>query len=473
MLISQLFASCDLKSEIKNKDIKLITDDSRKCSEGSIFVCHNSAKEYVNEALKNGADLVVAEEKICDSCVVVHDTRIAYAELCAAYFGHCHKNIKMIGVTGTNGKTTTANMIYTVLSLSGKKCGLMGTVKNNICCEEKASELTTPDPFELHKMLRALYEWGAEYCVIEASSQGLHQKRLYGIDFYISVLTNISEDHLDYHENMENYVEAKKELFRNSHISIINVDDKYKDEFAAVCKGKVITYSMEKNDADFVAKCQNMNQDGSDYAVVADYLIHRIKINMPGKFNVMNSLAAVAAGYVCNVSLEGCAHALRSFGGVKGRMELIAADVPYKIMIDYAHTPDSLKKVLLTLKNFSHNRIITVFGCGGDRDKEKRPLMGSIASQLSDIVIVTSDNPRSEKPLAIIDDILSGIKNGKKTVYIHENRKKAIEYALKIAQKDDIILLAGKGHETSQKNEKEVIPMDERRIVLDLIDSLR
>ncbi len=469
MLISQLFASCDLKSEIKNKDIKLITDDSRKCCQGSIFVCHNSGKEYLKEALEKGADLVVAEEKLCDSCVVVRDTRKAYAELCAAYFGHCHKNIKMIGVTGTNGKTTTANMIYTVLTLSGKKCGLMGTVANNICLKETASELTTPDPFELHRMLSELYEWGAEYCVVEASSQGLAQQRLYGIRFHMAVLTNISGDHLDYHKTMENYVESKKELFRHSDIALINADDSYKDEFISASSGKLITYSMEKNDADFVAKCQNMSEEGSDYAVVADYLIHRIRINMPGKFNVMNSLAAVAVGYSCDISLESCAHALRSFGGVRGRMELLATQTPYKVIIDYAHTPDSLKKVLLTLRNFPHGRIITVFGCGGDRDKEKRPAMGDIASQLSDIVIVTSDNPRGERPLDIIDDILSGVRKDKKTVYIHENRKKAIEYALKIAQKDDIILLAGKGHEASQKKGDEIIPMDERQIVSDYI----
>ena len=470
MLISQLFGLCDLKSEVKDKDIKLITDDSRKCCEGTIFVCHNSGKEFLKEALDRGADLVIAEEKLCDNCTVVRDTRSAYAELCAAFFGYAHKNIKLIGVTGTNGKTTTANMIYTVLSLSGLKCGLIGTVKNNICSRETASHKTTPDPFELHSMLSELSAWGAEYCVIEASSQGIAQKRLHSLNFHMSVLTNISEDHLDYHGNMQEYVRAKKELFRHSDISVINADDKYKDEFIEASSGKVITYSMEKNDADFVAKCQKMTDEGSDYAVVADYLIHRIKINMAGKFNVMNSLAAVAVCHNCNVSLESCAHALRSFGGVKGRMELVPTDRDFKVIIDYAHTPDALKKVLLTLKNFPHNRIITAFNCGGNRDKEKSPRMGDIASQLSDIVIVTSDNPRGEKPLDIIDDILSGVRNGKKTVYIHENRKKAIEYALKIASKDDIILLAGKGHETSQEKGDEIIPMDERKIIAQLIN---
>lgn len=471
MLISQLISCNDLKSEIKNKDIKLITDDSRKCCEGSIFVCHKSGEEYLSQAIENGADLVVAEKKLCDNTVVVDDTRKAYAELCATFFGSCHKNIKMIGVTGTNGKTTTANMIYTILTLSGKKCGLMGTVKNNICGKEVFAQRTTPDCFELHKMLYELKQWGAEYCVLEASSQGLSQKRLYGINFHIAVLTNISQDHLDYHGTMENYVSAKKELFKLSDKSIINIDDKFKDEFIDASSGKVITYSMENNDADFVAKCQKSDENGSDYAVIADYLIHRIKINMPGSFNIMNSLAAVAVGYECNVSLESCAHALRAFGGVKGRMEMVPTQTPYKVIIDYAHTPDSLKKVLLTLKNFPHERIITLFGCGGDREKEKRSQMGSIASQLSDIVIVTSDNPRSENPMDIIDDVLSGIKKDKKTVYIHENRIKAIEYALKIAAKGDIILLAGKGHELSQKSASEIIPMDEREIVLNFINN--
>ncbi len=469
MLISQLFDSYDLKSEIKNKDIKLITDDSRKCTQDSVFVCHKNGERHIKEALENGADLVVAEEKLCENCVVVKDTRQAYALLCAEFFGNCHRNIKFIGVTGTNGKTTTANMIYTILTLGARKCGLIGTVSNNICGETLTAEKTTPDPFELHRMIKSLYEWGAEYCVIEASSQGLAQQRLYGIDFYISVLTNISQEHLDYHGTMENYVDAKKILFRNAAKSIINIDEPLKSEFIGCSKGKIITYSCERNDASFVAKCQNMTSQGSDYAVIADYIIHRIKINMPGKFNVMNSLAAVAVAYECDVSLESCAHALRTFGGVKGRMEILQVNAPYKVIIDYAHTPDSLKKVLLTLKNFTHNRIITVFGCGGDRDKLKRPEMGDIASQLSDIVIITSDNPRSEKPSDIIDDILSGIKNSKKTVYIHENRKKAIEYALKIAVKDDIILLAGKGHETSQQAGKETLPFDERKIVSDYL----
>lgn len=465
MLISQLIASDDLKSEIKNKDVTLITDDSRKCRKGSIFVCHKSGEEFVNDALERGADLVIAEKKLCEDCFVTDDTRKTYAMLCAAYFSNCHKRLRLIAVTGTNGKTTTASMIFTILTLSGKKCGLIGTVSNNICGEESPSPRTTPDCFEFHRMLSELYNWGAEYCVIEASSQGIAQQRLFGLELEVTVLTNISRDHLDYHGTMENYVSAKKELFACSRKAIINYDEPYKDEFIACCKGKVITYSALSNEASFVAKCVTKREDGSDYAVVADYLIHRIKLFVPGDFNISNSLAAIAVCFDAGISLEGCAHALRSFSGVRGRMEILSTALPFKVIIDYAHTPDSLKKVLLTLRNFPHSRIITLFGCGGERDKTKRPLMGDIASQLSDIVIITSDNPRSEDPQDIIDDILSGVTAQKKSIFIFPDRVKAIEYALKIGEKNDIILLAGKGHETTQETGEKEIPMDEREIV--------
>lgn len=469
MLVSQLFSGADISGEIKNKEIKNITDNSQNCCEGSVFVCHNSGERYVEEALRKGAVLVVAEKKLCENCIVTDDTAAEYADLCARFHGNRHKNLKLIAVTGTNGKTTTANMIYTILSLSGKKCGLIGTVKSNICGQERESRLSTPDPFEMHRMFSELYEWGAEYCIVEASSQGICEGRLSGLSFSLGVMTNISRDHLDYHGTMENYVAAKKSLFTLCEKAVINADDEYSKEFIAECKGKVITYSSDKNDADYIAKSIRLSQEGSDYAVIADYVIHRIKLSVPGEFNVMNSLAAVAAARQCNVSLEYCAYALKNFSGVSGRMEILDIPAEYKVIIDYAHTPDALKKVLLCLNSFPHGRIITVFGCGGERDREKRSMMGDIASQLSDVLVITSDNPRGEEPMKIIDDILSGIKKGKKTVYIHENRRKAIEYALKIASKNDIILLAGKGHETYQLIGEEMLPMNERDIVREIL----
>ena len=468
MLVSQLFKDAALSREIKDKEVTNITDNSQLCREGSIYVCHKSGERYVNEALSKGAILVVAEKQLCENSYITENTKEEYARLCSEFFSHRHKNLKIIAVTGTNGKTTTANMLYTILTMSGKKCGLIGTFKSNICGKETDSTLTTPDPFEIHRMLSELYEWGAEYCVMEASSQGIAESRLYGLDFHICVLTNISRDHLDYHGTMENYLSAKKQIFKNCNKAVINIDDENKEEFIRETQGKVITYSLQKNEADYVAKSIKQSEEGSDYAVIADYQIHRIKLNIPGDFNIMNSLAAIAAARECNVSLEFCAYALKNFSGVKGRMEIVDIPAEYKVIIDYAHTPDALKKVLLSLNSFPHSRIITVFGCGGERDSEKRPIMGDIASQLSDILVVTSDNPRGEEPMKIIDEILSGIEKNKKSVYIHENRRKAIEYALKIAGKNDIILLAGKGHEIYQTIGDDKIPMDEREIVREI-----
>ena len=469
MLVSQLFKDAEFSREIKDKEVINITDNSQNCREGSVFVCHKSGEIYVQEALSKGAILVVSEKQLCENSYIVEDTKKEYARLCSEFFGNRHKNLKLIAVTGTNGKTTTAGMIHTILSLSGKKCGLIGTLGSNICPKDTMSNLTTPDPFEMHRIFSELYEWGAEYCVIEASSQGIAEGRLYGLDFYISVLTNISRDHLDYHGSMENYISAKKQIFEDVPKAVINIDDENKDSFINQCKGKVITYSLNKNEADYIAKSVKQDENGSNYAVIADYAIHRIKLNVPGEFNIMNSLAAIAVAVECNVSLEFCAYALKHFSGVKGRMEILDFDTDYKVIIDYAHTPDALKKVLLSLRSFPHERIITVFGCGGERDREKRSIMGDVASQLSDILIVTSDNPRGEEPMKIIDDILMGVEKNKKSVYIHENRRKAIEYALKIAGKNDIILLAGKGHETYQIIGDDKIPMDEREIVREIL----
>ena len=234
MLVSQLFKDAALSREIKNKEVVNITDNSQNCCEGSIFVCHKSGERYAQEALSRGALLVVSEKQLCENSYVTENTKREYARLCSEFFADRHKNIKLIAVTGTNGKTTTANMIYTILSMSGKKCGLIGTVKSNICGKESDTSLTTPDPFEIHKMLNELYEWGGEYCVIEASSQGLAEDRLYGLEWYISVLTNFSHDHLDYHGTMENYLGAKKKVFEACTKAVINIDDESKEEFISL-----------------------------------------------------------------------------------------------------------------------------------------------------------------------------------------------------------------------------------------------
>lgn len=469
MLISQLLRAIDISYKGEDKDIKYITDDSRKCTADSVFVCHKNAHDFADDALSKGARLIISDTVLCDSCVAVEDTRRAYALLCSAFFGDAHKNLRLIGVTGTNGKTTTCCMIHNILTVSGKRCGLISTVKNNNCENESEPTLTTPDCFELHRLLSEMKESGGEYCVIEASSQGLHQQRLYGLHFEGAVLTNLTSDHLDYHKSNENYKKAKLTLFENADFSVINYDDPQKEDFLGISKGKSLTYSLRDNGATYTAKCVEYKEKETDYAFVGDSMIHRIKLKVPGEFNVANSLAAIAVCLELGLNLAECAQGLRQFYSVKGRMEFLPVNRDFSVIIDYAHTEDSMKKSLLFLRSIKKGRLITVFGCGGNRDREKRGRMGSVVGELSDMVIVTSDNPRFEEPEKIINDILSGIKKSKKNIYIHENRKKAIEYALKRAQKNDIIFLAGKGHETSQQIGEKKLPFDEREIVKELL----
>ncbi len=469
MLISRLLKAIDKEYKEKDADIKLITDDSRKCEKDCIFVCTEKGNDYVKEALSKGAALVIAQEKLCESCIVVPDAREAYAILSAELFGNCHKRLRLIGVTGTNGKTTVCEMLYSIMTAEGKRCGLTSTVRNITSDAETDAQLTTPDPFTLHRLFYELCRSGAEYCIVECSSQGLSQKRLHGLSFEMGILTNFSQDHLDYHKNEESYLEAKKMLFAQSETGIINLDDPRAEAFISACKGRVFTYSAAKDEADFTAKAVNLSGEGSDYAFVGDSIIHRIKLKLPGLFNISNSMAALSAAVKLGFSLDGCAAGLRNFYGVRGRMELLPVNKEYDVIIDYAHTPDGLRQLLLAVSSFKKGRIITVFGCGGDRDKDKRSIMGSTVCEFSDIAVITSDNPRSEDPQDIIDDILEGTKNSKTTVYIHKNRTKAIEFALKNAAKNDIILLCGKGHEIYQLVGKEKIPYDERQIVLELL----
>lgn len=469
MLISQLLSAIDISYKGEDKDIKYITDDSRRCIPDSIFVCHTNARDYVCDAVSRGAVLIVSASDVGAGCVTVGDTREAYALLCSAFFGNSHRSLRLIGVTGTNGKTTTCFMIHRILTVAGKRCGLISTVKNDTCLSESESVLTTPDCFELHRMLSEVKSSGGDFCVIEASSQGLSQKRLYGLRFECAVFTNLTGDHLDYHGSFEEYKKAKLGLFGQSAFSVINYDDAARDDFLSASAGKTLTYSLRDNGATYTAKSISCKEQETDYAFVGDGIIHRIKLKAPGLFNVANSLAAIAACMELGVSLYGCAEGLRQFYSVKGRMEFLPLNRDYSVIIDYAHTEDSLRQSLLFLRSIKKGRLITVFGCGGDRDREKRGKMGEIVGELSDVAVVTSDNPRHEEPEKIINDILSGMKKNKKSVYIHENRKKAIEYALQRARNNDIIFLAGKGHETSQQIGDEKLPFDEREIVREIL----
>ncbi len=468
MLISRLLNCLSIECKTEDRDIKYITDNSEKVKEKTLFVCHKGAEKYIEEAIKKGAELIISAEKVNEKCIVVENTRKAYSLLCSELNENSHKKLRLIGVTGTNGKTTVASMIYHILSANGRRCGLIGTTGYLKCEGEEGAALTTPDPAEMHRLFHEMAECKTEFCVMECSSQGLFQERLHGLEFEKAIFTNLTKDHLDYHGTIENYRSSKKMLFEKAESSIINIDDENAELFKEASK-KATTFSIKKDEADFTAKYIKQSGSVTDYVIVGESLIHRIKLQIPGIYNISNSMAAIICCYELGLSLDEIAAAMRNFYGVKGRFEILPLNKDYKVIIDYAHTPDSLKQILLNLSSFKKNRVITVFGCGGNRDKSKRPEMGEVACNYSDVVIITSDNPRDEEPKSIIEDILKGTDNSKTPVYIIENRTKAIEYALKKAKKNDIILLAGKGHETYQIIGDEKLFYDERKIVASLI----
>ena len=445
-----------------DEEITLITDDSRACVPGTLFVCHSGAEQFLPEAKANGAVAVVASKQLDGTCFVAADTRSAYAVLCRAFFGFADTRLHLVAVTGTNGKTTVAFMLAHILALCGKQAGLLSTVTNT---QALGCTMTTPDCFALHRALRKMADEGKTFCVLEASSQGLAEHRLDGLHFSVGVFTNLTRDHLDVHGTFEQYKAAKRALFPMCETAVLNFDDPAWRDMASACPGRVLTYSVQSNEADFSAKDVRLQESAIDYALVSDFLIHRVHLPLQGEFNIENSMAAVIAAMQLGISVQESAAALSSFSPVPGRMEHLSLDLPFRVFLDYAHTPDSLQRALRSLRRFCKGRLTVVFGCGGDRDSGKRPEMGRVAVSFADKVVLTSDNPRSEDANAIIDDILAGTADSKTPVFLQPDRAAAIRFALKTAKSGDVILLAGKGHETTQTINEEVLAFDEREIV--------
>ncbi len=466
MKLSLLLQTLDRTLKGPDEEIRSICDDSRACEQGSLFVCHDAAAEFAAAARKNGAVAVIAAKPLDDDCIVVPDTRQAYAILARRFFGEADRNLALVAVTGTNGKTTVASMLHHILQMNGNQAALLSTVTNS----EDMGGKTTLDAFSLHRTFRALSERGKEICVMEASSQGLAQERLYGLRFRVGIFTNLTREHLDYHGSLEAYRDAKKKLFKQCDAAVINRDDPASQDMIDACGGKVVTYSLRGDDATFSAKSLRDFDDGQDFALVSEGFIHRVKLHLFGRFNVENAMAAVLAAQALGVSIEDSAAALRSFHAVRGRMELLETDTPFRVMIDYAHTPDSLRQVLLTLRRVCKGRLILLFGCGGERDKGKRAEMGAIAARNADLVILTSDNPRGEDPDAIMNDILQGVGNSKTPLFLKPDRKEAIALALRQAREDDLVLLCGKGHETTMQLAEGAVPFDERAVVRQLLE---
>ncbi len=448
-LMNDLRLSCSLP----DCEITGVTENIENVTKGSIFVAVKGksfdGNDCTERALGQGAVCVVSEEESENSLVIkTDDARLALAHLCSAFYSHPERKLKMTGITGTNGKTTVCEYLSHILEATGKKCGVIGTfgVRNGEYFSETG--YTTPSPEILYKELDSFVKSGCEYCIMEVSSQALEQKRTAPIAFTLAVFTNIGTDHLDRHGTFENYLSAKASLFAQSEKALLNADDINSEIMAEKSRGQVFTFSAKDRYADFAAKDIRYPAGGISYIFFDKKNIIPVSAAFTGEFSVYNSLAAFSAAEILGVSPSLFSELAKTLPEIKGRMQKISKD-ELTVFIDFAHTPEALQSVLAALRKNTENKLYCVFGCGGNRDKSKRPLMGQIAARYSDCVIITGDNPRNENPREISEDILKGIKN-KKNVIVENDRKRAIEIALSGMKSGDTLLVAGKGHEEYQ-----------------------
>lgn len=470
MKLSTLLQGVKTLNAFEDVEIERVTDKIKDIKENTLFVCIDGNQfdghKMAKQALESGAVAVLSEQDLkLDRQIIVKNTRKAYSQVASNFYGNPTKKLKLIGVTGTNGKTSTSFFIKNMLKSMGQKCGLIGTIENDFGSGKAESILTTPEPMELQKLFHNMVHYGCEYCVMEVSSQALSQKRVYDLEYEISILTNITVDHLDYHGTMENYINSKLQLFEMSKKAVVNIDDSNVKSNLSRIECPVVTCSTVENKADYTAKNIICNENFVQYELVSTSCIGRINVNLPGEFTVYNSLCASSALLELGFPIEAITKATEKIQQVKGRAERVEIPKNFTVIIDYAHTPDGLENILNCVRGFTKGKIITVFGCGGDRDKSKRAEMGRIAGELSNVAVVTSDNPRTENPLLIINDILGGMEKTKSKLAIIENRRQAIEFALSKARKGDVVLLAGKGHETYQIIGNEKVHFDEREII--------
>jgi len=471
-----------LKAEIVGKtniDISGIAYDSRQVNPGDLFVAIPGFKtdghQFINQAVSSGAAaLVVTDRNVRADVPVVYvdNSRKALAFLAANFYGHPSHALKVFGVTGTNGKTTTCHLLREVFSQQGYKVGVMGTIGNWLGTQRMNTARTTPESLEIQKMFRDMVDSGVSHVVMEVSSHALELHRVDQVNFRSAVFTNLSQDHLDFHENLEEYLQAKGKLFKGltgDALAIINMDDMGSfRHLQEVTQVPIITYGRHK-DAIFKAENIVLSRDGVTFDISYREQKLPVALHTPGLFSVYNALAAATVALEEGVEPGAVSSALADVLGVSGRFQRVDCGQEFTVIVDYAHTPDSLKNILVTAEEFVSGRLITVFGCGGDRDKAKRPLMGEVAAKNSDLTVVTSDNPRSEEPEDIISDILPGVKAYTENYRVIEDRRQAIHYAVSQAKAGDMVVIAGKGHETYQEIKGQVFPFDDREVVKDVL----
>ncbi len=452
--------------------VRGIAYDSRRVEQGYVFVAiegfQTDGHLFIDEAVARGAAALVTQKPVAApppaALVQVPNTRLALALLSARFYGYPGRRLRLVGVTGTNGKTTTTYLLRAVFQAAGSRVGLIGTIANWIGERKAPVQHTTPESLDLQKLLAEMVLAGVDTVVMEVSSHALALHRVAGCSFDTAVFTNITQDHLDFHQDMHDYLEAKKILFTMAEqYAVINNDDPAALELRRAARAKVITYGI-KQKADVVAAGIKVHRKGASYRARTPWGEVPVNLKLTGCFNVYNSLAALAAGGARGLPLAAVAKALEGVPGVPGRFELVDRGQDFTVVVDYAHTPDGLENILKTARELTRGRLITVFGCGGDRDRTKRPLMGEIAARCSDLPVITSDNPRTEDPLRIIADIEEGAKRVRRPdeYVVLPDRRQAIAHAIKTASPGDVVIIAGKGHEDYQIVGTEKFPFDDR-----------
>ncbi len=493
MRIAELFgrAGIDYPQHMADIDIKEIVTDSRKAKDGALFICicggRADGHEHIGDAIKKGTKVIVAEH-VCDdgvggaATIYVENTRRAAALLYSSWYKNPAEDMTLVAVTGTNGKTSVSFLLREIFEFAGYRCGLIGTLSCFSCGRniglapsDPLANMTTPDPSELYRELAMMRDDKVDFVFIEATSHALALSKLDAIRFDTAIFTNLTQDHLDFHGDMEGYFASKSKLFDMCDRAVINIDDKWAGRLIEGASCRRIYTASTKTNADFRAEnIKSLGIDGSEYSLYSKGCEGIVKIRLIGDFFASNSLLSASVALLYGVPMEIVASALTSVTGIDGRMERVPTDGGAAIFIDYAHTPDALERVLLTLRSAKDKagRLILLFGCGGDRDRTKRAQMAHIASRLADVVIITSDNSRGEDPAQIFSDILRGIDKEKEYTVI-EDRRAAIEYAMTISKPRDVILLAGKGHERYEIDRLGRHPFDEREIVKDTYEKYR
>lgn len=484
MLLSQILARIEglvLRGDL-NTEVSSIECDSRKVENKSMFIAIKGFKtdghEYIESAIEKGASVIAVQEGMYDvdtipeniTVVITKDTRNLLALASCNFYNHPSREFKLVGVTGTKGKTTTTYMIKSILEKAGKKVGLIGTIANFIGDKEIPTERTTPESCDLQRLFREMADAKVDVVVMEVSSHSLELKRVAGVTFDFAVFTNLTQDHLDFHKTFDNYLSAKAKLFQVAKEGFVNCDDMYASRLMKLATCPLTTYGIDNNP--FVsARDIIITNSYSEFKLPFNKVLQKIKVGIPGRFTVYNALAAICVCIKLGCSVESIILGLEDVK-VPGRSEVVSNIRGFTILVDYAHTPDSLENILKACKSYTKGNIICVFGCGGDRDRAKRPMMGEISGKLAAYTVITTDNPRTEEPEAIIKEIEEGIKKTKGKYKVIVDREKAIEHALRKANKNDLVLVAGKGHETYQEINGVKHHFDDREVIKKALSKL-